>query len=1144
MRFRQLSLERFGHFDGCELTFRAGAPDLHVIYGGNEAGKTTSMAAVADLLFGFEARARYHFQFDPPLLRIGAMLEEDGRVVAVRRRRAKPSLVDAADKPIDDGLLAAMLHGQTREGFRLAFSLDHLRLREGGRAIVQARDDIGQTLFAAGSGMTGVVATLAAIEGEAEAIWGPRRAQKRSYTQAESAYEVARTEARDRQVKPKAWSDAQGALRDAETARASAEAGRDLLLAEQRQVERMRRIGPAMRRRADLLAGIAAAGDVPMLPPAREERVLAALKTLSDAERDRATAATLLADVDVRRDALAVDVAVLAEAEAIEELVERRGAIAKARGDADRLLIEHRVKEVRVVDLRRDLELEGRALPSRPVVSRLRALATSHGEAVAALRTVEETQEELRARLGPLEHKLAATDVTQGLAELSAAVADARRLGDDVDARCAQAVATASLAGAQAEEARVRLVPWSGDAAALLRVSAVAEAEIASVEAELARVRQTRRTAAEDEQRLGEEIAALALDREALADSGQAIAATELAEARSMREAQWHELRDGLRGVAPLADPVGASDAYERAVIAADALADRRFALAEGSGQLGLLDQQAAGLELRRTQALGRRDVAAAVEDAVLAGWQGRLGEAGLPPFEPARLRAWIADRAAALDAQALAMRSRAQATEDIARRQAARSALAQLMPDLAGTDASLAPALHEGERRMAAGEARDAAYRADHAQMRQLTDALATHARQTRHRTDERTRAEGEWREASAALGLSLAIGQASVRLPLIEELRAVEDEAEALATRLRGIETDRLRFEADLAALSARLGEAGESGLDALRARLAAARAGAGTRAALDAEHRRRQGEAETAQATRDAAAASLAPIIADLDGVAIEALDEVVQVSRRLRGEREALAVAEAEAARGGEGHALDALDAQWHAADPDAVAARADALGPLLADANARVAAAAEAAGEAKRAFAALDLPGGDAAGAAGDAEQARAEMAAQAEAYLLKRAQALTLRWAIERYRQERQDPLLVRASALFRRLTLGRFAELRIDHDAAAPRLLGVRDDGRQAIDVEAMSDGTADQLFLALRLAAAEQSVAAGVRLPFLADDLFINFDDDRARAGFEVLSELAATTQVLFFTHHAHLADIARDVAGADLHSECRLS
>ena len=104
--------------------------------------------------------------------------------------------------------------------------------------------------------------------------------------------------------------------------------------------------------------------------------------------------------------------------------------------------------------------------------------------------------------------------------------------------------------------------------------------------------------------------------------------------------------------------------------------------------------------------------------------------------------------------------------------------------------------------------------------------------------------------------------------------------------------------------------------------------------------------------------------------------------------------------------------------------------------------------------------------------------------------------------------------------------------------------MLGLRDDGRTAVDVEAMSDGTADQLFLALRLAAAEQSVAKGMRMPFLADDLFINFDDERALAGFEVLAELAATTQVVFFTHHRHLAKIARDVVGADLHSECALT
>ena len=44
----------------------------------------------------------------------------------------------------------------------------------------------------------------------------------------------------------------------------------------------------------------------------------------------------------------------------------------------------------------------------------------------------------------------------------------------------------------------------------------------------------------------------------------------------------------------------------------------------------------------------------------------------------------------------------------------------------------------------------------------------------------------------------------------------------------------------------------------------------------------------------------------------------------------------------------------------------------------------------------------------------------------------------------------------------------------------------------------------------------------AAIIRLPFLADDLFVNFDDERSEAGVRVLAELAKYTQVLFFTHH----------------------
>ena len=96
--------------------------------------------------------------------------------------------------------------------------------------------------------------------------------------------------------------------------------------------------------------------------------------------------------------------------------------------------------------------------------------------------------------------------------------------------------------------------------------------------------------------------------------------------------------------------------------------------------------------------------------------------------------------------------------------------------------------------------------------------------------------------------------------------------------------------------------------------------------------------------------------------------------------------------------------------------------------------------------------------------------------------------------------------------------------------------LAGVRDDGA-TVPVSGMSTGTADQLYLALRVAAVEDSLDLGTPLPFVADDLFINFDDDRAAAGFKVLGELAQKTQVLFFTHHQHLVQVARQAMGMDL-------
>ena len=156
----------------------------------------------------------------------------------------------------------------------------------------------------------------------------------------------------------------------------------------------------------------------------------------------------------------------------------------------------------------------------------------------------------------------------------------------------------------------------------------------------------------------------------------------------------------------------------------------------------------------------------------------------------------------------------------------------------------------------------------------------------------------------------------------------------------------------------------------------------------------------------------------------------------------------------------------------------------------------------------------------------------------AERYVRVRTSAALLQWAIDRYRKEKQGPLLKRASELFRILTRNSFARLEVGFDAQdAMRLTGVRPDG-EVVAVPGLSSGTEDQLFLALRIAAVEDYLERAATLPFVADDLFINFDPKRSAAGFEVLGQLAERTQVLFYTHHPHLVDVARETLGEDVH------
>jgi uncharacterized protein YhaN len=147
-----------------------------------------------------------------------------------------------------------------------------------------------------------------------------------------------------------------------------------------------------------------------------------------------------------------------------------------------------------------------------------------------------------------------------------------------------------------------------------------------------------------------------------------------------------------------------------------------------------------------------------------------------------------------------------------------------------------------------------------------------------------------------------------------------------------------------------------------------------------------------------------------------------------------------------------------------------------------------------------------------------------------EQYARVKIASKVLNQAIERYRDKSQGPILSRASALFQQITGGSFEGIRAEFDDnGKPMLVGVRTNGAEIVSVDGMSDGTADQLYLALRLAGLEDYLDKNEPIPFIVDDILIKFDDVRAAATLQALSKLSANTQVIFFTHHRHLVELA---------------
>ena len=264
---------------------------------------------------------------------------------------------------------------------------------------------------------------------------------------------------------------------------------------------------------------------------------------------------------------------------------------------------------------------------------------------------------------------------------------------------------------------------------------------------------------------------------------------------------------------------------------------------------------------------------------------------------------------------------------------------------------------------------------------------------------------------------------------------------------------------------------------------------------------------------------------------DQASVKADDELEPAGERSRRKRELqqkLDTLEQELTRNGDGLSIEELEKEAIESDIDAIEGELERVSSELKELQTNRDALRDRRQTLQNEIKAKD-GSAVAANASEEAEQQLATMVSGVEQYLRLQIAALILEQRIEDYRKKNQAPVLARAGELFSRLTLGSYVNLRDElDDGGKPILLGVRPNDEE-VSIDGMSDGSRDQLYLSLRLATLEQHLSKGEPMPFIVDDILIGFDDNRTKVCLEVLAELAASTQVLLFTHHRRVLDLA---------------
>ena len=1161
MKINVFKLLAYGPFTDKILDFSGDGFGLHVVFGLNEAGKSSALRALIGLFYGFGHIIEDNWLHDYSKLAVGASFElSDSSVLNITRyKRKKNDLInDDSGEPFDQAKLDMFLGKMGRENFKHAFGISHYSLRQGVESVLAAGGDLGHALFVATSGLNSLKRVMTKLDEQQSLLFAPR-AQKANINAGIAVLNKLRKEQRDASASHHQWKKMKKRLDDLQQSEIEGVEHVEALVLKISLLSRYRDALKYVATREQLEENLTKLGVVPDLPDDFSQHRVATQVAIKQSLQVKENLTQNLADIDSKLEKLTYDEKIIASDKMIKALADEANVHVQAITDSKGLrarIYQHNESSQQALDLLcPGLTLDSlQALRlSKPEKGKIQRLGAKGAQLEESANSAHKVLSLAEANLDKAQTELDQLEKPKDISALADCLTRAAEYGKLED-RLAEAKAQVVLSEEQANTDLAALGLWTGDISELERLALPTDETMRGFEEDIADVDQKLVDTEKESVRTQELLKEKERSLSELTKARELPSLDDLKSRRNLRNQGWQSVRTvWLEGgnvnqdfMAAFPDSTDLAQAYEKSVTKADNTADvlRDDADAVARAESLRTDIQHQKEPLKEFKA--RKEMLDRDRTTLWDKWIKLWVPLGIDPLRPREMIVW-SGKVAALRNKASDLRERQmveiQLQEDIDR----------IRSDVAMALESVGVNVPEKTSYSAIIEL---AKRTVHHNDQLHQDRLDLEFRITSLREEIETSIQRKnevdqnlqnwsalWAQTISKLGFSADARPEDVNdfILALDDVFAELEKAKEKQQRIDAIQHNRKAYAQRMADAVVKLAPdlkdfEPEAAAIELNVRLTGDKERRQEFRLLENEKRKKSSDfskeneklaafEETLRLLCQDAMTDSPNQLSDIEkraGTKIKLLGELDKVNERL-----------VELASG---QGLEEFVEQVKAHDPDELVAKLDR---LEAEKQELLNKQKHIVQEIALAEKELQSIGGEslAVAIAEEAEGHVANIQSDVEHYVKLRLASVILTKAIERYRQSNQSPVLSAASDYFKTMTRESFAGLNADFDDKGdPVIKAIRPDGT-LLTVQEMSDGSRDQLFLALRLGSLTRYVKANGPMPFIVDDVLVHFDDDRAAASLSALGELSKETQIVFFTHHKHLVTLAESFVSDEI-------